>query len=177
MSEWQWNEVLIPYWKKAARFANDHGIHQIALEMHPGFCVYNPDSLLKLRGIVGDTIGANFDPSHLFWQNIDPVAAIRVLKGAIYHVHAKDTAIDAYRCAGRGILDLTPHPLAKERSWAFRTIGYGHDEMTWRNIFSELQAAGYTGIISIEHEDSFMTAKEGLDKAIEVLKRTIIFEK
>ena len=144
--------------------------------MHPGFCVYNPGTLLRLREAVGPVIGANFDPSHLFWQGIDPVAAIRALKGAIYHFHAKDTAIDPYNCAVNGVLDTTPFDRIPERSWSFRTIGYGHGEDVWRAIFSELRQTGYDGIISIEHEDGLMTTREGLEKAIEVLKRTIIFE-
>lgn len=89
IKEWQWNEKLIPYWKKEVEFAKSHHVNQIALEMHPGFNVYNPETLLKLRSAVGDVIGANVDPSHLFWQGIDPVAAIRALEGAIYHFHAK----------------------------------------------------------------------------------------
>ena len=176
IKEWQWNDVLIPYWKKAVQFANSHGIYRVALEMHPGFCVYNPETLLKLRAAVGDTIGANFDPSHLFWQGIDPVAAIRALEGAIYHFHAKDTAIDPYNCAINGVLDTKTFDHIKERSWVFRTIGYGHGEEVWRAIFSELRKTGYDGIISIEHEDGLMTTKEGLEKAIEVLKRVIIFD-
>ncbi|MEF2794893.1 MAG: xylose isomerase [Clostridiales bacterium] len=176
IKEWQWNEKLIPYWKKEAKFAEEHNVHQIAFEMHPGFCVYNPGTLLRLREAVGPVIGANFDPSHLFWQGIDPVAAIRALKGAIYHFHAKDTAIDPYNCAVNGVLDTTPFDRITERPWVFRTIGYGHGEDTWRAIFSELRKVGYDGIISIEHEDGLMTTREGLEKAIEVLKRTIIFE-
>ena len=103
--DYQWNDVLIPYWKETAAFAKSHGVTKIAFEMHPGFCVYNPETLLKLRAAVGDVIGANFDPSHLIWQGIDPVAAIRELKGAIYHFHAKDTKIDKYNTAKFGVLD------------------------------------------------------------------------
>lgn len=176
IKEWQWNEVLIPYWKKACAFAESHGVHQIALEMHPGFCVYNPETLLRLRAAVGDTIGANFDPSHLFWQGIDPVAAVRALKGAIYHFHAKDTAIDPYNCAVNGVLDTKLFGEMDERSWQFRTVGYGHGEEVWRGIFSELRKAGYDGIISIEHEDGLMTTKEGLEKAVDLLKKVLIFD-
>lgn len=175
IKNWQWEQKLIPYWKQAAQFAADHGV-RVALEMHPGFCVYNPTTLLKLREAVGPTIGANFDPSHLFWQNIDPVAAIRALRGAIYHFHAKDTAIDPYVCAVKGVLDTTGLDNLAERPWIFRSVGYGHGEPVWRAIFSELRQAGYSGVISIEHEDGLMTAREGLEKAIEVLKRTIIYD-
>ena len=88
--EWQWEKVAIPYWTKHAKFAADHGV-KIAIEMHPGFLVYNPETMLKLRAAAGPSIGCNYDPSHMFWQGIDPVAAIRILGDAIFHVHAKDT--------------------------------------------------------------------------------------
>ena len=78
--DWQWNQKVIPYWKETGAFAKAHGVDHIAFEMHPGFCVYNPETLLRLRAAVGDVIGANFDPSHLIWQGMDPVAAIRELK-------------------------------------------------------------------------------------------------
>lgn len=176
IKEWQWNEKLIPYWKNETRFALEHKVSHIALEMHPGFCVYNPETLLKLRKAAGPVIGANIDPSHLFWQGIDPIAAIRALKGAIYHFHAKDTAIDTYNCAVNGVLDSKMFSQMQERSWLFRTIGYGHGENIWRGIFSELKKCGYDGVISIEHEDDLMTVKEGLEKAVQVLKDTIIFD-
>ena len=68
--EWQWKEVLIPYWKKAVKFAADNGVKKIALELHPGFCVYNPATLLRLRETAGELIGANIDPSHLFNKSL-----------------------------------------------------------------------------------------------------------
>jgi len=172
--DWQWNDVLIPYWKKACKFANDHGVDKIALELHPGFCVYNPASLLRLREAVGDTIGANLDPSHLFWQGIDIVSAIRGLKGAIYHFHAKDTKIDPYNTAFKGVLDTEHYGNETKRSWIFRTVGYGHGEQVWRDIFSELRLAGYDYVASIEHEDSLMSQQEGLEKAVDFLKNVMI---
>lgn len=174
--EWQWNEVLIPYWQKTAEYTKQYGVDKIALEMHPGFCVYNPGTLLKLRRAVGDIIGANFDPSHLFWQGIDPVAAIRELKGAIYHFHAKDTRIDHYNTSRNGVLDTRHFANEAERSWIFRTVGYGHGEEVWRAICSELRLAGYDHVMSIEHEDSLMTSKEGLEKAAAFLKNVMIAE-
>jgi sugar phosphate isomerase/epimerase len=172
--DWQWNQVLIPYWEKACKYANDHGVTKIALELHPGFCVYNPASLLKLRAAVGNTIGANLDPSHLFWQGIDMVSAIRALKGAIYHFHAKDTKIDTYNTAWKGVLDTEHYANEANRSWIFRTVGYGHGEETWREIFSELQLVGYDYVASIEHEDSLMDQYEGLEKAVTFLKDVMI---
>ena len=174
--EYQWNEVLIPYWKEAVAFANAHGIKRIALEMHPGFCVYNPETLMKLRNAVGDTIGANFDPSHLFWQGIDPVAALRYLGDAVYYFHAKDTKIDEINTGINGVLDTKHYGDEIHRSWIFRTVGYGHTHQVWKDIMSTLRLIGYDGPVSIEHEDSLMSVNEGLMKAIAMLKDVMMFE-
>lgn len=174
--EYQWNNVLIPYWKKAGAFAKQHGVNRIALEMHPGFCVYNPETLLKLRNAVGDVIGANLDPSHLFWQGIDIVAAIRELGSAIYYFHAKDTKIDAINTAKNGVLDTKHYGDEINRSWVFRSVGYGNDAQTWKDIVSNLRMVGYDDVLSIEHEDSLMSPNEGLKKAIEFLKDVMVFE-
>lgn len=174
--DYQWNEVLIPYWQGTAAFAADHGVTRIALEMHPGFCVYGPESLLKLRAAAGPVIGANFDPSHLFWQGIDPVAAIRYLGDAIYFFHAKDTRIDALNTGRNGVLDVKHYGDELNRSWIFRTVGYGHDAAVWRDMVSALRLTGYDDVLSIEHEDSLMSPGEGLQKAIRFLREVMVFE-
>lgn len=175
--EYQWNEVLIPYWKKMTAFAAEHGIKKIAFEMHPGFCVYNPETLMKLRNAVGsDIIGANFDPSHLFWQGIDPVYAIRYLGNAIHFFHAKDTKIDEINTKTQGVLDTKHYGDEIHRSWIFRSVGYGHDYQVWKDMMSALRMVGYDDAISIEHEDSLMTPNEGLQKAIAFLKDVMMFE-
>ena len=174
--DYQWNEVLIPYWKEAGAFAESHGVKRIAFEMHPGFCVYNPETLMKLRAAVGPVIGANFDPSHLVWQGIDPVSAIRYLGDAIYHFHAKDTKIDDINTARIGVLDTKHYGDEANRAWVFRAVGYGHDLKWWRDICSELRLVGYDRVMSIEHEDSLMSIDEGLSKAIDTLKQCIIRE-
>ena len=174
--DWQWNECVIPYWKEAGAFAEAHHVPHIAFEMHPGFCVYNPETLLKLRAAVGPVIGANFDPSHLIWQGMDPVAAIRELAGAIYHVHAKDTKIDHYNTAKNGVLDTKHYSDEIHRAWVFRTVGYGNGETYWRDLVSNLRLCGYDRVLSIEHEDSLMTIDEGLRKAVSFLQGVIITE-
>lgn len=174
--EYQWNEVLIPYWQNAVVFANEHAVDKICLEMHPGFCVYNPETLLKLRDAVGKTIGANFDPSHLFWQGIDIVAAIRELGDAIYHFHAKDTKVDEMNTAVNGVLDTKHYGDEINRSWVFRSVGYGHGYQMWKDIISNLRMVGYDDVLSIEHEDSLMSNTEGLGKAISFLKEVMVFE-
>lgn len=173
---WQWEEKVIPYWKEMAEYAKAHNVTKIAFEMHPGFVVYNPETLLKLRAAVGDIIGANFDPSHLFWQGIDIVAAIKALKGAIHHFHAKDTKIDELNCKVNGVLDTKSLSDVAGRSWVFRTVGYGHGKEVWNDIISTLKMTGYDGAISIEHEDALMSPTEGLEKAVAFLKEVLIYE-
>ena len=171
--KWQWDEVVTPYWKQHAKFAADHGV-KIAIEMHPGFVVYSPETLLKLRAIVGPTIGCNYDPSHMFWQSIDPIAAIRVLRDAIFHVHAKDTQIYSANLPRTGVLDTKPYTDERNRSWIFRTCGYGHGAEWWKEFVSTLRMYGYDYVLSIEHEDSLLSPEEGLTKAAQFLNEIVI---
>ncbi len=174
--DYQWNKVVIPYWRRTADFARKSGIHKIAFEMHPGFVVYNPETLLKLRQAVGPIIGANFDPSHLFWQGIDPCAAVRALQGAIWHVHAKDTGIHEWNSKINGMLDTKHYSDELNRAWIFRTVGYGHPRHFWCNFISALRMVGYDGALSVEHEDSLMTTREGLEKGVRFLQSVILKE-
>ena len=173
--DWQWNEVVAPYWVEHAKFSADHGV-KIAIEMHPGFVVYNPETMLRLRSIAGETVGCNYDPSHLFWQGIDPIAAIRVLAGAIFHVHAKDTQLYAVNLVRSGVLDTKPYTEERDRSWIFRTCGYGHGAEWWSEFVSTLRMFGYDSVLSIEHEDSLLSPGEGLTKAANFLNSIVIRE-
>ena len=147
---------------------------QIYFEMHPGFCVYNPETMLKLRGAAGKALGANLDPSHLIWQGIDVAEAIRTLGDALYYFHAKDTAVDRRTAAVNGVLDTKPYADEIHRSWIFRTVGYGSGEKYWKDGCTALRLVGYDYDMSIEHEDSLMTQEEGLDKAIDFMKSEMI---
>jgi sugar phosphate isomerase/epimerase len=173
--EWQWQERATPYWSEAATYAKDRGV-RVAIELHPGFLGYNTDSFNRLRDIGGETLGVNFDPSHLFWQGMDPLVCVRDLGDAIFHVHAKDTWLDAQNIARNGVLDTKPYTDEIHRSWIFRTVGYGHGQEFWRHLVSELRLAGYDGVISIEHEDSLMSVNEGFTSAVEFLKEVVIQE-
>jgi len=173
--KYQWDKVLIPYWKKFVKIAREYGVTKIAFELHPGFCVYNVDTLKRLREAVGPEIGVNFDPSHLLWQGMDPVAVIREFKGMIYHVHAKDVRVDKYNTAINGVLDTKHYSDEANRSWIFRTVGFGNDTDYWKDIFSALRKIGYDGTISIEHEDSLMNRMEGLSRAVDMVKTCAFF--
>jgi sugar phosphate isomerase/epimerase len=174
--DWQWNEVVAPYWVEHAKFAADHGV-KIAVEMHPGFVVYNPETMLRLRSIAGPNVGCNYDPSHLFWQSIDPIAAVRVLQDAIFHVHAKDTQLYPSNLVRTGVLDTKPYTQERDRAWIFRTCGYGHGVEFWSELISTLRMFGYDYVVSIEHEDSLLSPEEGLTKAANFLNGIVIREK
>ncbi len=170
--KYQWEEVLIPYWEKALAFAKDHGVNKIAVEPHPGFCVYNTETALRLFRETG--VGVNFDPSHFFWQGMDPALAILALKDCIYHFHAKDSIVLNHLVAVNGVLDAKPYQQMTERSWNFRTVGFGHSMEVWKGIMSALVTVGYDYVVSIEHEDSLMDREEGFCKAVAFLKQVII---
>ena len=173
--EWQWEKKAIPYWSRAAHFASDHGV-KVALEAHPGFIVYNVDSALRLRQAAGSNLGVNFDPSHFFWQGVDVPAAIRALGESIFHVHAKDVALDSRNVAINGVIDTKTYRRMAERSWLFRSVGWGHDELEWKRIVSALRLSGYDYVMSIEHEDALASVDEGLRAAVDLLSRVVLTE-
>jgi sugar phosphate isomerase/epimerase len=173
--DYQWNQVGIPYWRGAAGFAEQHEV-KIGVEMHPGMLVYNVESMLRMREACGPALGCNFDPSHLWWNGVDPVAAIRQLGEAIVHVHGKDVYVDPYNVMVNGVNDGKPYGEIPDRAWTFRSIGYGHDAKTWKDIISALRMIGYDYVISIEHEDAMMSTDEGLAKGIALLKEAGISE-
>ncbi len=173
--EWQWSERLLPYWTEHARFADDHGV-RLCFEMHPNDLVHDPRSLLKLRGEIGNVVGANLDPSHLVWRGMDIETVIQDLGEAVYHVHAKDAALDDANIRSNGVIDSTAFSAVRDRAWSFRTVGYGQSELWWRRFFSALRLYGYDGVVSIEHEDPLMDTFEGLQRAFHYLSRVLPVE-
>jgi len=173
MLDWQWKEKVIPYWKEAAKFAREHGIHKIALEMHPNFVVYNPMTLLRLRDAVGEEIGANCDLSHLFWQQCDAVEVIHMLgkQNAIFHAHMKDTTFYKSNVDRYGVLNFAfeKNDLS-QASETFRAVGYGHSAGTWKEIVRAYMEVGYQGIFSVENEDPILSGEVGVERALYVLK-------
>ena len=175
--EYQWG-VALKYWEGEHEFLEQHGVN-MCFEMHPNFLVYNPETLIKLRDGCGPRICANFDPSHLWWQGIDPCAAIRWLAergDVIKHVHAKDVMVYDWNATVNGVLDTKPYGDELHRAWIFRTVGYGHGAEVWNDIISTLRMVGYDGALSIEHEDSLMSSNEGFLKAIALLEGAVITE-
>jgi sugar phosphate isomerase/epimerase len=169
--DWQWKERVIPYWRETAKFAREHGVHRIALEMHPNFVVYNPRTLLQLREAVGEEIGANCDLSHLFWQQCNAVEVIRFLgkQGAIYHAHMKDTAFFSQNVDRFGVLNFGKKD-DHEASEFFRAVGYGHSASQWKDIVTAYMDVGYNGMLSIENEDPILSGEVGVQRSLAVLK-------
>ncbi|PSP55538.1 xylose isomerase [Halobacteriales archaeon QS_1_67_19] len=176
--EYQWEDVAVPYWSELAEHAADHGV-DVAIEMHPNMLVYEPAGLLRLREETNERIGANFDPSHLYWQGIEVTDAIHFLgeHDAIHHFHAKDTKVYQANARYKGVLDTVPYDEEADRSWLFRSVGYGHGEEHWKDIVSTLRMVGYDGALSIEHEDSLTSSNEGLEKAVALLQRAVFRER
>jgi sugar phosphate isomerase/epimerase len=173
--KWQWEKKIIPFWREMAKRLRDSGV-KLAFEMHPGDAVYNPETLLMLRDEIGDVVACNFDPSHIFWQGVDPLLAIKRLGEAIVHVHAKDVVIEEDIIRWRGNIDWKPQSDILNRAWTFRTLGYGHDRLWWKKFISTLKLVGYDGVLSIEYEDPLMSADEGLNKAVAFMNDVLIFE-
>ena len=173
--KYQWEEVAIPEWTRLVALAKECGIEKIALENHPSQLVYNVETCLKLREAVGPMVGMNLDPSHMFWQSGDPMAAARVLgaAGALYHVHGKDARIE------RGVVDVNtlfeqkPVTATRDRSWNYVAVGCGKDLQWWKEFFSVLSMVGYQGDVSLEMEDLTMSVDAGVQTSIDALKQTI----
>ncbi|MFD0590699.1 sugar phosphate isomerase/epimerase family protein [Paenibacillus sp. GCM10027627] len=175
--KWQWEQKVIPYWSEIGSLAEQSGV-KIGLELHGGFSVHSPATLLRLREAAGNAIGANLDPSHMWWQGIDPVQAVHILgrAGAIHHFHAKDTTIDPVNVHRHGVTDMQSYSLMLDRAWQFRTVGFGHDLKVWADIISALRLVGYDYVVSIEHEDGLMSVDEGFTKAVQNLQQVLIRE-
>lgn len=167
---YQWEEVLFPFWTEIVALAKENGVERIALELHGNQCVYNVPTLLKLRKVVGSIVGANLDPSHLFWMGADPLVAAEALGGAVFHVHAKDTLLNGPVQAINSLLENGSLMDIPARSWSYITLGFGHGEEWWRQFCYRLKMAGYDGWLSIEHEDVLLNSLEGLEKSVALLQ-------
>ena len=173
---WQWEKKVIPFWIVMAKKAKKAGV-KIGFEMHPGDVVYNTEALLMLREKVGyEEIACNFDPSHLFWQGMDPIESLMRLDDMVVHVHAKDCKINERMVKFRGVNDWKHYGDIQNRAWTFRTVGYGHGYDFWNAFVSTLRLIGYDWVLSIEHEDPLMSVNEGIMKSIDFLNTVLLHE-
>jgi sugar phosphate isomerase/epimerase len=169
---WQWEERVLPYWRSAAALAEDTGV-LLCVEPHPADVVYNPPTFTRLREEAGPAIAMNFDPTHLWWQGIDPLAVVQELGHQIQTCHVKDLHLDPARIAREGVLSAAAHERWDERPWAFSTPGYGHAEHFWSRFVIALRRIGYSGTLSIECEDPYMAPDDSFAASVELLTRVL----
>jgi sugar phosphate isomerase/epimerase len=160
----QW-DATIELWQDLAAEAERAGIERLAFELHPLHLVYNVPTVLRLRKAVGPIVGANIDPSHLFWQGMDPIAVIRALGPAVYHVHLKDTQVVPDQVALAGVLDQRPFHDPPQLAWVFRTVGSVHDRNWWSAFVAALRDVGYDDVLSIENEDGSLPPEAAVEAA------------
>jgi sugar phosphate isomerase/epimerase len=184
--EYQWDDVAVPFWREIDALARDHDV-KVCIEMHPQNLVFNPPTLQRLVEKTSAThVGAEMDPSHLFWQGIDPVAAIDYLGDLVFHAAAKDTRINP-ACRVFGVLDdrftrIPPNELPtglggrhvmnrwpRESSWDFVAVGRGHDLEFWSRFLAALGRVDTDMAVNIEHEDTELGQLEGLEVAASTL--------
>ncbi len=173
--QWQWQEVLVPYWKDLAAYGRQRNV-KIAVEMDSGNSVFNVETLLKLRHAAGDNVGANLDFSGIFQLGVEPTAVVKKLgaEECIYHMHGKDIWIDPGNTAVNGLVDLTPYSDLAHRSWSYADIGFGHDLVVWKSIAETLKAVGYHHVISIEHESPYTSDRIGVARAAQALQQVLL---
>ncbi len=169
---WQWEERVLPYWRQAAELAAEAGV-VLCVEPHPSDVVYSPATFARLREEVGPQIGMNFDPSHLWWQGIDPLAVIEEHGADIHTCHVKDVHVRAARVARDGVLSPVPYERWDQRPWSFSTPGYGHSELFWARFVIALRQAGYRGVLSIECEDPFLAPDDTFAASVALLRRIL----
>jgi sugar phosphate isomerase/epimerase len=188
--DYQWNDVAVPYWKRVDQLATELGV-KVGIEMHPQNVVFNPSTMVRLVEMTGATsVGAEMDPSHLFWQQIDPIAALEYLGELVYTAAAKDIRINE-SVKIHGVLDdrfrrmspeENPLPLGggyvlnewpKEAAWDFVAIGLGHDQDFWNRFVETLSRTAPQTDLIIEHEDASLGRIEGLEVAASTLKTAL----
>ena len=158
-------QAAVGLWRDLAGYAASRGVERVALELHPMHLVYNVPTFERLHQAVGPIISANVDPSHLFWQGMDPVAVVRALGDSVAHVHVKDTQLVADEVATAGVLDGRPFGTDAPRAWVHRTVGRGHGVEVWTSFFQALQDIGYDGALSLENEDPYQSYADGVRDA------------
>lgn len=160
--ETYWRDRVLPYWAEVAELARDERPSlRLCLELEPGSAAFNVSTVERLLALAPN-IAVNIDPSHFFWQGIDPVAAVERLAGRIGFAHGKDTVVSD-RATTDGVLDRT--------AWRYATVGHGHDLGWWSGFVRALVRAGYDEVVSVEHEDDAVSATDGIAESARTLLR------
>jgi sugar phosphate isomerase/epimerase len=163
----QWSERIAPFWSDLSSWALGAAPDvSICLELHPGTSIYNAESFLRLREVTGENVAVNFDPSHFWWQGIDPIVTLDAIGQYVGFAHGKDTVLHPDRIARHGVLDFRWPADAETMPWHFCAVGAGRSLEEWAALLAALRAGGYDGPISIEHEDPNLTAEAGVEASL-----------
>src|SRR5919107_2478283 len=184
--DYQW-EIAAGFWKETDQLARELDV-KVALELHPQNLVFNTADVRKLIELTGAThVGVELDASHLFWQQMDPVAVVRELGPLVFQAAAKDVRVNKENAALYGVLDnsfrrLSPdenrtnlggdewaNEWPKDSAWDFVALGRGHDTAYWSTWLAALAAVDPDMLVNIEHEDLSLGPTEGLEEAAKVL--------
>lgn len=169
VSDWQWEACIAPYWSSVADFAEQESTElRICLELHPGTCVHNVETFERLAAL-GDSLAANIDPSHFFWQGMDTFAILDRLGAKVGHAHAKDVAFNQEQLALNGPLDRRWPMPPEDMPWNFATVGDGHDAAWWAEFQRRLEQHDVVQALAIEHEDPFVAPALGVPRALQTL--------
>ncbi len=185
--DYQW-ALAADFWKDIDSLAADLDV-KVALELHPQNLVFNTADVFKLIELTGAThVGVELDASHLFWQQMDPVAVVRALGPLVYQAAAKDVRINTENARLYGVLDNSFRRLSqdeprvnlggdewanewpKNSAWDFVALGKGHDVAFWTEFLRALRDVDPGMLVNIEHEDTELGRIEGLEVAAQVLK-------
>jgi sugar phosphate isomerase/epimerase len=185
--DYQW-DIVAKFWRETDRLARDSDV-KVALELHPQNVVFNCASVHQLIDLTGATnVGVELDASHLFWQQMDPVAVVRHLGELVFHAAAKDVRVNPEWAQLNGVLDnsfrrLDPaeprtnlggdewaNEWPKESAWDFVALGKGHDVAYWTEFLRALHEVDPDMLVNIEHEDVELGRIEGIEVAADVLK-------
>ncbi len=171
---WQIENEVGPFWRTTSEWlAKNAPEVMICLEMHPGLTVFNTAGFQALSPYVGRNIGLNLDPSHFWWQGIDPLTVVEELGDRIGWMHGKDTLLNAERIRRQGVLHFAPPSDPAQAPWHFASVGEGRDDKTWATLLGAVRKAGYDGVISIEHEDPRYDGEEGTARSLAGLQRAL----
>jgi sugar phosphate isomerase/epimerase len=174
LAAWQREHAVAPFWRELSAWAAEAAPDVVVcLELHPGCFAYSPATFLDLRAATGPNIGVNLDPSHFWWQGIDPVEAIGALAGHIGFAHAKDTLVHEDRVRRLGVFDVRTPIDPSTAPWTFAAVGRGHDDAAWAAIVDALRRAGHDGDLSIEHEDPTMESEAGIEASLDTVRRVV----
>jgi sugar phosphate isomerase/epimerase len=175
---WQWEERVGPFWKELGRTAlAEHPRVQLCIELHAGAAAYNPASFRRLSKAAGGRLRLNFDPSHFWWMGIDPLAILPELGDQVGWMHGKDTLLRGTAIRREGIFDFRYGADGEDVPWRFASVGDGHSDEYWRELFGAAREAGYDGPVSIEYEEppprDGPSIEAGVERSLRALRRIL----